>query len=81
MKDKLVKKRPTVDWYSLRLSLGDRSVDEYYWMLLGKRSDFNRKKHIFVKRHPYNKFSYLALLHVYGKKKLDEYRYTGEWSL
>ena len=71
MKDKLFKRRPQVDWYSLRLEIADPDVFWYYDVMM----QYPRWRKL-----SQNRRSYLALLHKYGKNKLDQYRYSGIWS-
>lgn len=67
-------KRKSVDWYSVRLDLGDPDVEYYYWLKKSHRYDEGKKK------LSLNRASYYALRHVYGDQVINAYRLTGDLS-
>lgn len=69
MKDKLFKRRPQVDWYSTRLEVCNTDVFFYYDLMMQEPK---------WRKLSQNRRSYLALLHVFGKKILDAYRLSGD---
>lgn len=72
MKDKLFKKRKHINWYSIRLELGDYKVESYHWLMMSHPS---------WRKLSDNRRSFLALQHVYGKKILKLFRVTGDYEL
>lgn len=66
--------RKKIDWYSVRLELGDFNVDLYYWLCNCERYYQG------YKQLSKNRRSYYALRHVFGDQVLNAYRLTGDLS-